>query len=680
MDEFFHRNWSSIRDEANIAWLVLDKTNMSVNTLNAEVLEELHSLLQALQKDPVPLGLVIQSGKRSGFIAGADVQQFKDLETSDAAFNFIRQGQIVFNYLADLPFPTVALIRGFCLGGGLELALACRYRVAIDHYKTKIGLPEVQLGLHPGWGGTVRLPRLIGGLKAMDLILTGKTLSAGEAYKRGVVDAAVPERQGLIAARHFIQKQPQPRVAAFVEKLTNSNFSRSVLSKILQKKMALKVNKVHYPAPYIALEHWREQGVESDSAFMNEAKSLSQLAVSETARNLVRVFHLQEKLKRLEPEVTFKPEHVHVIGAGVMGGDIAAWCALKNLRVTLQDQNEQAIAKALNRAVLLFKKHLKQPYQVKAAMDRLMPDVKGMGIKKADLIIEAIVEKVEAKNALFAMLEQEAKRNAIFATNTSTIPLSELTQSIKTQMRLIGLHFFNPVARMPLVEVIAGEDTEETIVQKGMAFVRAIEKLPLPVKSSPGFLVNRILLPYLLESMLLLEAGIPDEAIDKAAVEFGMPMGPIELADTVGLDVCLYAAKSLSHYFGGALPVGLSKRVEQGQLGKKTGQGFYQYKNGKLVKKKLSDSYRLPEDILDRLTMSMLNAAVACLREQVVSDVDYLDAGMIFGAGFPPFRGGPMHYIAEQGESLLLQRLNLLAQRYGQRFVPDVGWTTLKIS
>lgn len=679
MDEFFHRNWSCVRDEANIAWLVFDRQNTPVNALSSEVLEELYSILQSLQNEPLPAGLVIQSGKRSGFIAGADVQQFKDFETSDAAFNFIRQGQVVFNYLASLPFPTVALIRGFCLGGGLELALACRYRIAIDHPKTKIGLPEVQLGLHPGWGGTVRLPRLIGGLKAMELILTGKALRVKEAYKIGMVDAAVPERQGLIAARHFIQKQPSLRSATFIEKLSNLGFPRMIIGKILHRKLAHKVNKVHYPAPYIALEKWVAEGVENDNAYMSEAKSLSQLAVGETARNLVRVFYLQEKLKGLGKETAFKPEHVHVVGAGVMGGDIAAWCALKEFRVTLQDQNEQMIAIALNRALHLFQKHLKQPHLVKAAMDRLMPDPNGFGIKKADLIIEAIVEKVEAKNALFSMLEQEAKRDAIFASNTSTIPLSDLTPIVKAQRRLIGLHFFNPVHRMPLVEVIAGEDTDQTVIQKGMAFVRAIEKLPLPVKSSPGFLVNRILLPYLLESMLLLESGVPEEAIDKTAVEFGMPMGPLELADTVGLDVCLYAAKSLSQYLGGSLPVGLSKRVEQGQLGKKSGQGFYRYNNGKAIKKGISDAYRLPEDILDRLVLSMLNAAVACLREQVVEDADALDAGMIFGAGFPPFRGGPMHYIAEQGESLLLQRLNLLSQRYGQRFLPDAGWTTVKL-
>ncbi len=674
MDKISYSHWHIERDEDNIAWLTFDKQDSKTNTIDLVVLEELLSVIQSLETGTKPLGLVIDSSKKNGFCAGADIQQFKNTESLETIVNLIQQGQTVFNHLANVSFPTVALIEGYCLGGGLELALACRYRIAIEDPKTKLGLPEVRLGIQPGWGGSVRLPRLIGGLKAMDLILSGRTVGAKAARKMGVVDVSVPKRQSLVAARYFVKTQPKVRTENVIEHFTNRHFVRPILGKFLLKAISAKVNRAHYPAPYAALQHWIDQGVSHDAAFIAEANSVCQLAQSETARNLIRVFDLQEKLKRLGSESPFRPEHVHVVGAGVMGGDIAAWCALKGLRVTLQDQNTVAIATALGRAKVLFKKQLKEPHLVQAAMDRLMPDIKGCGIKTADLIIEAIIEKAEAKKALFMTLASEAKKEAIFATNTSTIPLKELSEDPAVQQRIIGLHFFNPVAKMPLVEVIDTESTDLNLIQHGMRFVRAIEKIPLQVKSSPGFLVNRILMPYLLESVRLFESGIPAVAIDKAAVEFGMPMGPIELADTVGLDVCLYGAESLAHYFKVAIPTELRKRVEAGNLGKKTGQGFYQFKNGKIIRPKLPEHYRLPEDALDRLILSMMNEAVACLREGIVADADALDAGMILGTGFAPFRGGLMHYIAEQGESLLFQRLNLLAQRYGDRFLPDAGW------
>ncbi len=679
MKKMSYRHWIYKRDEAGIAWITFDFKDAPVNRLSSEALQELLSLLQSLaQGDPLPIGLIIQSDKKSGFIAGADIQQFKNLETSDAALQLIQQGQRVFNELAKLPFPTVALIRGFCLGGGVELALACRYRVAIIDPKTKIGLPEVMLGIHPGWGGTIRLPQLVGGLNAMDLILSGRSLDAKEAQKMGLVDAAVELRQGLVAARYFIKNHPPCHKASLLQKMTNLGMIRRLLGKWLYKKVNQKVNPGHYPAPFAALEHWVKTGCDSDAGFMDEAQSISRLMLTDTARNLLRVFYLQEKLKGLGLEFSFRPDHIHVIGAGVMGGDIAAWCALKGFKVTLQDQNEVAIANTLSRALTLFKKQLKETHLVKSAMDRLIPDIEGAGIKKANLIIEAIIEKVDAKKSLFLQLEKEARRDAILVTNTSTIPLTELSDSGAIRKRLIGLHFFNPVAKMPLVEVIALEETDPLVVKNGMAFIHAIGKLPLPVKSAPGFLVNRILMPYLLEGILLLESGVPPQMIDKAAVAFGMPMGPIELADTVGLDVCLYAGESLIHYFGGSIPDILQKRVAAKQLGKKTGQGFYQYKKGKAVQKQQYAHYQLPEDLIDRLIGRLLNAAVACLREKIVANADYLDAGMIFGAGFPPFRGGPMHYVASQGEALMVQRLNLLTQRYGERFLPDPGWNTIK--
>lgn len=686
MDQFANLlNFSVQQDEQNIVWLSFDRKDSNTNTLNLEVFSEFKTILQGLlAQNPQPRGLVIQSAKKNGFIAGADIKQFNHFKTEEEAFELVRKGQAIFQMLQNLPFPSVALIHGFCLGGGLELVLACRYRIVDDSPETKLGLPEVLLGIHPGWGGTIRLPNLIGAMKAFDLILTGKTISASTALKLGLVDAIQARRHLKKAAEYYIEKKPTCHKPQGLDAISNWDSLRPWLGKWMLKKLSAKINQMHYPAPYAVVDHFVQQGILNDSAYLSEAKSIAQLMVSDTARNLVRVFHLKEKLKsqnrESQPSEKLLMQNLHVIGAGAMGGDIAAFAALKGLRVTLQDQNPKAIADALKRAIPLFEKQLRKPHLVKAAMDRLIPDMAGSGIKKADLIIEAIVEKSEIKQALFLALESTAKPEAIFASNTSTIPLEELSQHLKSPERLVGIHFFNPVAKMPLVEIVKGEKTDPHKIDAALAFVRLLDKLPLLVKSSPGFLVNRLLLPYLLESMQLLEEGLPGAAIDKAAVDFGMPVGPIELADTVGLDICLDASKTLTSKLGGHIPDRVRTLVEQKHLGKKTGQGFYRYnQEGKAIKEPLDPHYRCPEDIVDRLILRIINEAVACLREKIVSDADFIDAGMIFGAGFPPFRGGPMHYAREQGKDLLLQRLNLLVQRYGERFLPDSGWGMLKL-
>jgi 3-hydroxyacyl-CoA dehydrogenase / enoyl-CoA hydratase / 3-hydroxybutyryl-CoA epimerase len=673
MDQKEYQHWSYSLDESNILWLVLDRKNARANTLNAQVLQEFSHFLNTLMGPQRPRGLVIQSGKHNGFIAGADIDQFKDLQTTEDALELIFDAQAILAQLEALPFPSLALIDGFCLGGGLELALACTYRIAVEDPKTILGLPEVHLGIHPGWGGTVRLPRLIGPLKALDLILSGRTIDARTAARMGVVDRCVPRRQANAAVLHFMQQTPKPRSRTTLERGLAHPYLRPWIGRILKKRLDSKLRFAHYPAPFIALAHWVQYSVDDPHAFVVEAESVAHLIISDTAKNLGRVFYLKERLKRFGKGENIQDIHVHVVGAGVMGGDIAAWCALKGFRVTLEDQQLTMIASALSRASGLFKKQLKEPQRVQAAMDRLIPDPKGYGVADADLIIEAIIEKVEAKRALFAHLGAKAKGDALLASNTSTIPLAALSEDPALQKRLIGLHFFNPVAKMPLVEVIATDLSDAMMVEKGLAFVRAIDKLPLPVRSAPGFLVNRILMPYLLEAVLLLESGVPMEAVDQAALDYGMPMGPIELADTVGIDVCLYAAHSLKQE---SIPGKLQQLLAEGHLGKKTGRGFYSYNNGHPRKKNLG-AYKTPEDVRDRLILSLLNQSVACLREQVVMDADLLDAGLIFGAGFAPFRGGVMHAIAEEGPALLLQRLKLLGQRYGKRFIPDPGWETL---
>ncbi len=673
-EQFLH--WNIQQDNEGFVRLTLDRQQASVNTLNDEVLGEFNEILDRILLGKLDAkGLIIDSGKFTGFIAGADIEQFKQIQDVNYAFELIRRGQRIFAKLEQLTIPTIAAIHGFCLGGGLELALACDIRIAVDDPSTRIGLPEIKLGIHPGWGGTIRLPALIGPLAAMELMLSGRTLSAGAAAKLGVIDAVVPMRQLLRAANQLMRQPLKKKKLALWKQFFNILPCRYLLHGFLQRKVMEKAPREYYPAPYIMLENWLKDSGDSEAAYINEANSVAKLFTTETSRNLLRTFYLQEQLKSLGKEHNFFFRHVHVIGAGVMGGDIASWCAMKGFRVTLHDKSPKALAKAVQRAKALFTKKLKKPHLIRQAMDLFIPDLTGEFVAKADLIIEAIFEDLAAKQDLFREIETLAKPEALLATNTSTIPLDEISQVLKQESRLVGIHFFNPVAKMPLVEVVKGEHSGSIHLQKATAFVSHIDRLPLSVNSRPGFLVNRVLLPYLMESMQLLEEGVPMVAIDQAARSFGMPMGPIELADTVGLDVCYQAAKILTEHLSGHIPVTLETKVTQGELGRKSGKGFYEYKKGRLLRPKLPKNYQPSKDLTDRMIYRMLNESAACLREHVVENIDELDAGMIFGTGFAPFRGGPMHYAKRIGSHTIYQRLNDLASQYGERFKPDMYWT-----
>jgi 3-hydroxyacyl-CoA dehydrogenase/enoyl-CoA hydratase/3-hydroxybutyryl-CoA epimerase len=667
------QNWKKEIDANHIAWLGLDCAQSSTNTMSPDVLDELNILLQNIGKDEAIKGLVIYSLKVSGFIAGADIHTFSQYKEPEQIRDFLKKGLSVFARLEHLTIPTVALIDGFCMGGGYELALACRYRIASSRLETKIGLPEVMLGFNPGWGGTVRLPKLIGGFNAVSqVLLTGKTFAAKQAKNLGLVDEVVPVRQLKRAATYFIQQMPQSHQPSWLEQLSNNRWVRPILANVIRKKLRQKVNADHYPAPYAIVDLWEKAYGLDGKSYDKETDAVLNLVFQHpTAENMIQAFLLKDRLKDFGKRVKFKAQHVHVIGAGVMGGDIAAWCALKGLTVTLQDQNLDMIGKSFARACKLFEKRLKLPHLVQQAQDRLIADVNGEGVAKADVIIEAVFENLEVKQQIFSHVEQNAKADAILATNTSSIPLNEIAKVMKKPERLVGIHFFNPVAMMELVEVVHWEQSTEAQIDKACAFVSQISKLPLPVKSSPGFLVNRVLMPYLLESMVLLDEGIAPEVIDRAAKEFGMMMGPIELADTVGMDVCLAVANNLTHYFGGTVPRSLQEKVANGHLGKKSGQGFYKYKNGQKVKSthaKLSVS----QDIAQRLIMRMVNESAMCLREGVVADADLLDAGMLFGTGFAPFRRGPMHYAKQFGKEQLNELFCQLANQYGERFKAEV--------
>ena len=669
-----YKHWEIQVDASQIIWLGFNRKDASVNTIDDEVLDELNSLLHEISKVTNAKGLIIYSLKAKGFIAGADVNAFSNFKNPSQAVDFLRKGQAVFSYLESLTIPTLAMIDGFCMGGGLELALACKYRIATDDKSTRIGLPEIMLGIHPGWGGTVRLPKLIGGFNALSqVILTGAALSASKAKSLGIVDDVVPLRQLAHAAVYYINKNPAKHKPSFIQSLSNYSLSRVLIAKLLRYNVAKKVKLEHYPAPFAVIDLWEKEGGFDDRAYLKEADSVEQLVTqSETSTNLIRAFLLRERMKAFAKGSDFKANHVHIIGAGVMGGDIAAFCALKGLRVTLQDKSYAQIAPVISRAAVLYKKKLRDPRLIQAAMDRLIPDPDGNGIQHADVIIEAVFENLAVKQNIFKMVEEKAKPNALIATNTSSIPLDEISLVMKNPERLVGIHFFNPVAKMELVEVVSSNKTTKEISHNACAFVNQIGRLPLPVSSSPGFLVNRVLMPYLMECVQLLNEGFKAEIIDNAALSFGMMMGPVELADTVGMDVCLAVAENLTSHFGGQVPEKLREMVKEQKLGRKTGEGFYRYKNGKAIKEKVVNSTSLNE-IQNRLILRMVNEAAACLREDVVAEGDLLDAGMIFGTGFAPFRGGPMHYAKQFGHDKLNELFSQLETQYGDRFKADIG-------
>ena len=665
-------NWTLQVDADRIACLTADMAGSSANVLSGDMVRELSEKLSEVAVLR-PIGAVLQSGKASGFIAGADIKEFVKIGSPAEGYALVRAGQSVMQQLQDLPCPTVAAIRGFALGGGLELALACSYRVGADDASLSLGLPEVLLGIHPGFGGTVRSVQLIGVRASLELMLKGRPFRGARALGVGLLDELVPPAELAARAKALLLRRRPRRTAPFIERLMNSSAARPWVAKRTIATLSRSVRREHYPAPYAIVDLWQRYGATGSAAYEAEARSISELMCSSASRNLVRVFLLQDRLKGLGGDSNAAFKHVHVVGAGVMGGDIAAWSAFRGMTVTLQDRSEALIEPAMKRAQAFFEKRLKDPAAAAAAAARLKMDVPGDGVADADVVIEAIFENVAAKQALYADLEPKLKASAILATNTSSIKIETLSQNLADPSRLVGIHFFNPVAQLQLVEVVRGTSTRAQVVTDALKFTRKLDKLPLPCRSAPGFVVNRILTPYVNEALFALEAGIPAEVIDRTAVRFGMPMGPIELTDVVGLDVSLHVGRVLSEALQREIPQILITRVEQKKLGRKSGEGFYRWQDGKAQKKAIGDS-TAPADLEDRLILPLLNEAVAVIREATVQDADLLDAGAVFATGFAPFRGGPMQYARQRGVAEVVNRLNELADRYGARFRPDAGW------
>jgi 3-hydroxyacyl-CoA dehydrogenase/enoyl-CoA hydratase/3-hydroxybutyryl-CoA epimerase len=644
-----YHNWRLEYDLDGICWLTIDRENESANSLSQAVLTELEQIVTQLEKSP-PRGLILQSGKSRSFIVGADVREFDQVENPAEAQMFIREVHKLFDRIEALPFPTAVIIEGYCLGGGLELALCFDYRVARNDDSTRLGYPEVKLGIYPGFGGSARTTRQIGGYQAMPLMLTGRMLRATQAKGIGLVDQIVgPHGSPRWAARRAVLGGRKSRGAGFLARMSNSGPVRKFLAGQMRKQTTAKANPAHYPAPFELIDAWEKCGDDPRQMLDEEVIRVARLINGGTSKGLRRVFRLMEMLKSNGRESGFRARRVHVIGAGVMGGDIAAWCVLQGLEVTLQDREMKYVEPALKRAATLFRKRLKTPDRVAGAKSRLIADVSGDGASRADLVIEAIFENLEAKQELFRDLESRVGPHTVLATNTSAIPLRDIASVLQQPQRLIGLHFFNPVAKMPLVEVVHDDATDPDEVERGAAFCNQINRFPLTVVSSPGFLVNRVLARYMLKAFQLhRERGLSKEALDQAVVDFGMPMGPVELADTVGLDVGLGVMSTLGSEETAEDAKVLKSYVEQGKLGKKSGEGFYVWKKGKPVKDRDAAKGVNLKSLAEELMQPYFDECQACLEDRIVGGRDDVDAGMIFGTGFAPFRGGPMYYLASR--------------------------------
>ncbi len=643
------KDWRFEIDFEEIAWAVFDREGESMNSLGRRPTEELAAIItkveDAAEKGEVR-GLILISGK-DNFIAGADIREFDSMKTDKDVEDALNATIGLFDRIENLRVPVVAAINGFCLGGGLELAMACHYRIATREEGTKLGFPEVKLGIFPGLNGTVRSIELAGAMDAMGIMLTGRMVRPGPARAMGIVDQLVPTHHRLRwAARKAVFQKRKSKGAPWWKKLMRKAPLRDYLAKQMRKKTAEKVREEHYPAPFRLIDLFAKFGVSRRRMKPAETTAFAPLMTSDTARNLRRVFRLTEMLKNEAPKELFKPRRVHVVGAGTMGGDIAAWCVVCGMQASLQDLNEEQLDKALARAKKLFKRRLRTKQAVDAAMARLIADKDGKHVSRADVVIEAIVENLEIKQKVFAGLEAKMKPGAILATNTSSLQIEDIAKPLKDPSRLIGLHFFNPVAQLPLVEVIMGVGAREEDVRKGCAFVTAIRKYPLIVKSCPGFLVNRVLAPYMLDGVRRYQEGEPREKIDQAALKFGMPMGPLELSDVVGLDICKHVAETLN--LGPVEDSELDRLVKNGKLGKKSGEGFYVWDKGKPKRQKVSFDAEDLETLGSDLVKSMLDECERALAERIVESADHVDAGVIFGTGFAPFRGGPLHYRNQQ--------------------------------
>lgn len=684
--------------EDDIAWITFDLPDERVNKLSRPVMARLEEILSELESRSGVRGGVVASGKDGMFLAGADVDEFQSITDGATAAEAVRAGQAIMDRIEALPFPVVAAIGGVCLGGGMEIALACDARVGSDHPKFQIGLPEVNLGILPAWGGTTRLPRLIGLARALDFIVRARSVDAKRAARLGIVDRVVahPElerrAQELVRELQEGRKPKRPKMSATEWLLSSNPIGRSILFS-QAKKRVLAQTKGHYPAPLAVVDVLRRGRRSKKRSLELEAEHVSELLPGRVCKNLVHLFFLNEAAKK-DPGATAEPRDVDragLLGAGTMGGGIARILASRDIFVRVKDLNPEALGQGLRAAREVFENRVKRRrmnrWELEQKMSLITPTVDFSGFARADVVIEAIVEDLEIKKNVLRELEPHVSNECIVATNTSTLSVSEMQRVLDHPERMGGFHFFNPVDRMPLIEVIRGNGTDDVTVASLVALAKRLGKTPVVVNDGPGFLVNRILGPYLNEAgHFLVEYG-NISAIDRAFVEFGMPMGPLRLLDEVGLDVAQKAGKVLAAAFGERVvpSPALDELVAEGRLGKKAGRGFYRYDGKKETPDATVlalvgvDSKPVPaSELIERALGLMVAEGARCLDDDIVGTPGELDLAMVMGTGFPPFRGGLMRYADTYGLDRITEDLKKWQDKLGPRFTPPESLSTRK--